>query len=151
MSIFVSDSNARIEALIGEAPIYEWSVEPTGGQPLGKFASEADALQFHASLAVLASDTAAILRITKKRVTPDYLGTAVPTGAVTRFCEWALRQLGHVSVFAFDGCGDSSFLVVSETGKRAQGRTLAAALFELVSQTSVPLRKPLYVESAGAE
>jgi len=77
------------------------------------------------------------LKIATASVNPDYIERHGLKSADSRFCDWALLQLGQVSVATAPDDSDKRFTVTGEGGQTAHGRTLAAALFGLVQLCSV--------------
>ncbi|MEW9585162.1 hypothetical protein [Paraburkholderia sp. DGU8] len=143
MSVFTSDfppdPNVRIEAMMEEGETYDWKVVMPDGVVLFEGQSQKQAMEWRGHVARLSRKDALGITIERVKRTPEYVGKAGTTCPESRFCQWALRQVGHVAVFAFSECGDSSFLVIAETGQRAKGDTLAQALFELINQVGVPV------------
>lgn len=147
MVIFSVDLDARIATLMEEDPIFEWSIVTSEGLVMFRCSSHDDAVSFLSQVRQEPDEATANPEIVQTKVYQDYLGFDGESPAQARFCEWALRKLGHVAVFAFDGCNDSGFMLVGENGRRCEGPTLARALYELLDETFVFTRKPLYREA----
>lgn len=77
------------------------------------------------------------LKLSTASVNPDYIDRTGLKSADSRFCDWALLQLGRVSIAASPDDPDKRFVVTSDGGHTVKGRTLAAALFGLVQLCSV--------------
>jgi hypothetical protein len=77
------------------------------------------------------------LKISTSSVNPDYIERTGLKSADSRFCDWALLQLGRVSIATSPGDSEQRFIVTGDGGQIAQGRTLAGALFGLVQLCSV--------------
>lgn len=137
MHAFCQDPNVRIEGLMGEGPTQEWSVTTPGGLVLFRSRSREDAMRWQEVIARLSPEDVQALSVAWTRDPPDYIGERTADSPESRFCHWALRKLGHVSVLAIETKGTVHFSVKANSGQRAEGPTLAAALFGLVSDLGV--------------
>lgn len=150
MSTFTPDPrpslNVRIETMMEEGATYDWHVVTPDGTVLFRGQSQQEAMDWRGHVVRLSRKEALGITLARTKRTPEYIGEGGPACPESRFCQWALRQLGHVAVFAFSECSDSTFLVIAETGQRAKGNTLAAALFDLVTQVAVPVLNRSYLE-----
>lgn len=133
MHTFSQNPNVRIEGLMGEGPTQEWIVTTPGGVVLFRSRSREDAMSWREDVARLSREDVLALNVAWTRDTPDYIGERTIDSPESRFCHWALRKLGHVSVFAIETKGTTHFSVKANCGQRAEGPTLAAALFGLVN------------------
>lgn len=68
-----------------------------------------------------------------------------------RFCEWALEELGHVTVFAFARGETCPFMIVADNGERTRGKTLAIALQEMLNCQGISTRKPFISSLHGRD
>jgi hypothetical protein len=123
----------------GEIAHVHLYVATPDGTVLFRGQSQQEAMDWRGHVVRLSREETLGIVLARTKRTPDYIGEAGTAYPESRFCQWALRQLGHVAVFAFSECSDSTFLVIAETGRRAKGNTLAAALFDLVTQVAVPV------------
>ena len=138
--------NVRIETMMEEDATYDWDVVTPDGTVLFRGQSQQEAMDWRGHVVRLSREETLGIVLARTKRTPDYIGGAGTAYPESRFCQWALRQLGHVAVFAFSECSDSTFLVIAETGQRAKGNTLAAALSDLVTQVAVPVLNQSYLE-----
>ena len=132
MTAFRDDLELRIEALEQEGAAREWTVETIDGRVLCTCHSHEDAINQRALIVRLFRDDVLALKVSHKAVTPEYVSRTGLKSADSRFCDWALMQLGRVLVLTSQGSGGTRFVVSTEEGQCGAGRTLAAALFGLV-------------------
>jgi hypothetical protein len=132
MRAFTPDQNVRIAALMDEGPTHEWTVATPDVHVLFRCKSEEEATSLRGELVRLSHEEVLGLRVGSVRDIPDYIGNGTVNDPESRFCHWALCQLGHVSVLAVEEKGVANFSVKANSGQRAEGPTLAAALFGLV-------------------
>jgi hypothetical protein len=132
MSGFRDELRQRIEELELEGPVREWLVETVDGRVFFRCHSREEAMNARALVVRLSREDALGLKISTVNVTPDYIERTALKSADSRFCDWALLQLGRVSIVTSPGKSGARFVVTNDGGQAAQGRTLAAALFGLV-------------------
>lgn len=137
MRAFTPDLNIRIAALMDEGPMQEWTIATPDGRVLFRCKSEDEAASLRGQLVRLSQQRVLGLRVESVRGIPDYIGDGTMNDPPSRFCHWTLCQLGHVSVLADETKGTANFSVKANSGQRAEGPTLAAALFGLVSELAV--------------
>jgi len=68
---------------------------------------------------------------------------ALSRAVESEFCEWAMRQLGHATIFGFDHAMGDAFMVLLDSGRRVRGATLAQALLLSVECSVLNAPKPL--------
>ncbi|MEC5409942.1 hypothetical protein VOM14_30900 [Paraburkholderia sp. MPAMCS5] len=112
------------------------------GRVLFRCKSHKEAMDMRAQVVRMSREEALGLTIGSVKITSEYVGDTALSSADARYCHWALRHLGDVSIAASDADGASRFVVRSNSGQRAEGRTLPAALFELVGEPTTPARRP---------
>ncbi|WP_162601003.1 hypothetical protein [Paraburkholderia sp. C35] len=132
MTAFRDDLESRIAALEQGGAAREWTVETIDGRVLCTCHSHEDAINQRALIVRLSRDDILALKVSHKTVTPEYVSRTGLKSADSRFCDWALMQLGRVLILTSKGVGGSRFVVSTEEGQCGTGRTLAAALFGLV-------------------
>ncbi|AJF00195.1 MULTISPECIES: hypothetical protein [Pandoraea] len=134
MEVQVSDVNARIGRMMGANPKSRWVIKDNNDEILaGDVADEPTALAMIPTICEKTGRPAGELRAIREARWPDYLGVCSIEQEQTEFTHWAMRELGHVSVFGFnERPSDEAFLVIDQNGKRATGRTLAECLYRLV-------------------
>ncbi|WP_131727043.1 hypothetical protein [Achromobacter xylosoxidans] len=142
MENLIVEVNANIGHWLSESEGRKWMIVTPDGNELCQYDSESAA---HEGLICLAENFgrgAAEKCVVRKRVAwPEYVPAAYAECAESRFCHQALRELGYVTVFAFerdaDEGKDASFMVVARNGRRAQGETLTAALATLMRASGI--------------
>lgn len=134
MEDLLADIDECIGGWMGEAPRQEWAVILPDGGELCRHASQAEAQAVCERLQpLLAPECRQALRVQGLTRWPSYVNAVESESAQFRFCHWAMRRLGHVTVFAFNQAdSDAAFMVLTGTGQRAEGATLSAALLKLV-------------------
>jgi hypothetical protein len=136
MSGFRDELGQRIEELHREGPGREWLVQTVDGRVLFRCHSREEAMNARALIVRLSREEALGLKISTANINPDYIERTGLKSADSRFCDWALLQLGRVSIATSAGKPEGRFVVTSEGGHTVKGRTLAAALFGLVQVCS---------------
>lgn len=131
MDKIMLDPNVQVAGWMKESPTTEWVIRAPNGITLFRCSSSAPAEEaFRALLPLLKEDIANEIRIEQVKRWPEYLGNHSDACDYARYCEWALRQLGHVSIFAFNHEeSDALFMVVDREGRRIERPTLASALY----------------------
>jgi hypothetical protein len=137
MSGFRDDLSQRIEKLQSEGPGREWLLQCADGRVLFRCHSHEEAMNVRALVVRLERQDILGLKISTASVNPDYIERTGLKSADSRFCDWALLQLGRVSIETSPDDSDQRFIVTGDGGQTAQGRTLAGALFGLVQLCSV--------------
>lgn len=144
--VYAEECSAHIAILMNESPSVQWAIIAGKGLVLSRAMSQDEAAEVRAWLASHLRADEVDLQLVPIQVHADYLGVTGPCSAQARFCEWASKKLGHVTVFAFEGLDDPGFMVVADDGHRASGKTLAAALYALLEQNFYAAHKPLYTD-----
>jgi hypothetical protein len=135
MEDWLADIDQNIAGWMGESPRQEWLVLLPDGSELCRHATQAAAQAACERVRpLLEPEHRAGLRIQSLTRWPSYVNSADDDCAQFRFCRWAMRRLGHVTVFAFTETGqnDSAFMVLTRSGMRTDGPTLPAALLKLL-------------------
>ncbi|MFT4063642.1 hypothetical protein [Paraburkholderia sp.] len=137
MSAFRDALSQRIEELQTEGPGREWLVQTVDGRVLFRCHSREEAMNARALVVRLSREEVLGLKLSIASINPDYIERTGLKSADSRFCDWALLQLGRVSIATAPDEHDARFVVTSEGGHTVKGRTLAAALFGLVQLCAV--------------
>lgn len=137
MSGFRDELGRRIDELQRAGPGREWLVQTIDGRVLFRCHSRDEAMNARALIVRLSREEALGLKLTTANINPDYIERTGLKSADSRFCDWALLQLGRVCIETSTENSDERFVVTTEGGHTVKGRTLAAALFELVQLCSV--------------
>lgn len=135
MEDWLTDIDQDIAGWMGEPPRHEWLVLLPDGSELCRRDTQAAAQALCERIRpMLEPEHRAGLRIQGLIRWPSYVNSAEEDCAQFRFCHWAMRRLGHVTVFAFAATGhsDSAFMVLTRSGMRTEGPTLPAALLKLL-------------------
>ena len=127
------DPNAKIAGWMNEHQVEEWIILDPEGVELCRYSSPDRAEQALCHLKTLFKDEmSASIRIEKVMRWPAYLDSQSVICDYARYCEWALRQLGQISIFAFSNEeSDALFMLVDRNGLRISRPTLAAALYAM--------------------
>jgi hypothetical protein len=136
MSGFRDDVGLRIEALERDGPARDWTVETVDGRVLFRCQSHEEAMNMRALVVRLSREETLGLKVSSATVTAGYVDRTGLNSANSRFCDWALLQLGQVAITTSADKPGARFIVTSRNGRSGKGRTLAAALFKLVNGDS---------------
>jgi len=132
----LADIDQNIAHWMGETPRHEWLVLLPDGSELSRHGTQAAAQALCERIGpMLKPGYREGLRIQSLVRWPSYVNSAEEDCAQFRFCHWAMRKLGHVTVFAFAETGrgsDAAFMVLTRSGMRTDGPTLPAALLKLL-------------------
>ena len=137
MSGFRDELGQRIEELQREGPGREWLVQTVDGRVIFRCHSHEEAMNARARLVRLSREDALGLKLSTANVNPEYIERTGLKSADSRFCDWALLQLGCVSIATSPVDSEGRFVVSIEGAHTVKGRTLAAALFGLVQLCGV--------------
>lgn len=134
------DLGMRIKTLAEDGPALDWTVATADGQVLLRCASHEEAMNTRALVVRLSRADILGLKVSAATVTSQYVERTGLGSADSRFCNWALLQLGRVTVYTATDDTRPRFVVENEGGQRGEGRTLAAALFGLVPSRAPEVR-----------
>ena len=128
------DPNARIAGWMKESQITEWVVLDPEGIELCRYSSADEAQRALGRLKALFKDEAvASVRIETANRWPEYLDAHSVICDYARYCEWALRQLGYMTIFAFSHEeSDALFMLMDRDGQKITRPTLASALYAML-------------------
>lgn len=134
MDKVVRDPNARIAGWMKEGQETEWLILDPEGVELCRYSSADEAQQALGRLkALLKDEAAARVRVETENRWPPYLDAHSVICDHARYCEWALRELGYVTIFAFSHEeSDALFMLLDRDGRKITRPTLAAALYAML-------------------
>lgn len=130
----------------GKMPANEWAVLGPDGAELFRCPSLEQADRALSRLQPLLN-TAAVHSLRLAQVAREP-GSPDPGHADAQDCAWLLRQLGHVTIFAFSReDSDAAFMVMGRSGQRFERPTLIAALCALLRHSRALPRLPKMADS----
>ena len=134
MDKIMLDPNARIAGWMKESQATEWIILDPEGVELCRYSCAQDAERALGRLkALLKDEVSASVRIEQVKRWPEYLDARSVICDYARYCEWALRQLGPMTIFAFSHEeSDALFMLVDRSGQKVVRSTLASALYAML-------------------
>ena len=144
MDKVMPDPNARIAGWMKESQATEWLILDPEGVELCRYSSAEEAQRALGRLKTLLKDEAASrVRIETADRWPQYLDARSVICDYARYCEWALRQLGYLTIFAFSHEeSDALFMLLDRDGQKITRPTLASALYAMLLRREKSAKAP---------